>query len=375
MKILLLLFFLCMAYLTNGQCTTYGSNAPVNFSGTCNETANRNHNGNGVLTISGDLSWSSGTFNIRGPVVVTGSLTFTGTSTLRILVNGSLEVRSGATVTGRDVEVGADGSLTIDAGGVMSATSLTNDAFGPLNNTVTVNGVLTVSPGNFLNNSDGIIAGNGTINADIVDNGTSVFTGIHNGSCTGNCSGVLPVELISFSAIQKGNNCELAWETASEINNEGFYVERSINPDQGFMDVGFVSGNGDSEEIIRYRYVDTSASGGRYYYRLKQVDYDGKFEYSPIIYHQQDKLEDPSIFIYQNQVTQQIVFSYWPDGIDKVELMTLDGRRMLEEVTTSKSNAEELISSFLSRSPKGAYLLNIYSFHKTYTLRVINSVN
>ncbi len=97
----------------------------------------------------------------------------------------------------------------------------------------------------------------------------------------------LPVELASFSAECNDNDVMLSWTTASETNNKGFQVERrkaKVESNGGdvesFESVGFVNGNGTSTELNHYSFTDENLSAGKYIYRLKQIDYDGSFEYS-----------------------------------------------------------------------------------------------
>jgi hypothetical protein len=92
---------------------------------------------------------------------------------------------------------------------------------------------------------------------------------------------VVPVELTSFTASAMNNDVVLNWATASEINNQGFEVERGVNGQ--FTKIGFVAGNGTTTEAKQYSYTDRNVSNGTYSYRLKQVDFDGTFEYSPVV--------------------------------------------------------------------------------------------
>ncbi|MFC2094794.1 hypothetical protein ACFLSH_04110, partial [Bacteroidota bacterium] len=89
---------------------------------------------------------------------------------------------------------------------------------------------------------------------------------------------IVPVELSSFTANVNNGVVELNWTTATETNNQGFDVEK--NSGDGFQKIGFVPGFGTSTDIHNYSYVDGSVEEGTYSYRLKQVDYDGTFEYS-----------------------------------------------------------------------------------------------
>jgi hypothetical protein len=91
----------------------------------------------------------------------------------------------------------------------------------------------------------------------------------------------IPVELASFAASISDGNVTLNWSTATETNNQGFDIER--NSGNGFEKIGFIAGFGTSTEIHSYSYTDNSLQEGSYTYRLKQVDYDGTFEYSDVV--------------------------------------------------------------------------------------------
>ncbi len=88
----------------------------------------------------------------------------------------------------------------------------------------------------------------------------------------------LPVELISFEANPVNEKVILNWSTASELNNDFFTVERSVDL-ENFEEVVRVDGNGTTSQLTRYVAVDDKPYGGVSYYRLKQTDFDGKFEY------------------------------------------------------------------------------------------------
>lgn len=91
----------------------------------------------------------------------------------------------------------------------------------------------------------------------------------------------LPVELISFTARAIGEEVSLEWETASEVNNERFEIQRTIDG-ENYEILGELKGAGTTTEPQHYTFLDTDPFVGINYYRLKQVDYDGAFEYSPI---------------------------------------------------------------------------------------------
>ena len=96
---------------------------------------------------------------------------------------------------------------------------------------------------------------------------------------------VVPVEMLVFTASVRNSEIQLLWSTASELNNRGFEIERSINDNDNFVTVGFVDGKGNSTEINYYSFTDNPQLSGvnQIYYRLKQVDFDGTFSYSDIV--------------------------------------------------------------------------------------------
>ncbi|MBK6912774.1 MAG: T9SS type A sorting domain-containing protein [Ignavibacteriales bacterium] len=102
--------------------------------------------------------------------------------------------------------------------------------------------------------------------------------------------GELPVEILSFSSAVIDNDVTLNWQTATEINNSGFEIEReqvfsqqsSISNGE-WQTIGFIPGHGTTSEKQSYSFKDENLSSGKYQYRLKQIDYDGSFEYSNTI--------------------------------------------------------------------------------------------
>jgi hypothetical protein len=93
----------------------------------------------------------------------------------------------------------------------------------------------------------------------------------------------LPVELSSFTAKLVDDEVKLKWITETEVNNYGFEVERKVNQD-GWNKIGFVEGHGNSNSQKTYTFIDNHLFGGsKFYYRLKQIDTDGQYEYSDVI--------------------------------------------------------------------------------------------
>ncbi|MFC2111583.1 C25 family cysteine peptidase, partial [Bacteroidota bacterium] len=94
--------------------------------------------------------------------------------------------------------------------------------------------------------------------------------------------GPLPIELISFKAEFNGQTVELNWVTASEVNNNSFSIERSIDAET-FIEINNVPGAGTSNSIVEYNAIDVFPFDGIAYYRLKQTDYNGNSDYSKTI--------------------------------------------------------------------------------------------
>ena len=93
---------------------------------------------------------------------------------------------------------------------------------------------------------------------------------------------ILPIKLLYFDALPEDDNVKLSWSTATEINNDYFTVEKSIDGDN-FFPIGNVSGSGNSTTTIQYSLDDNKPTYGISYYRLKQTDYDGAFSFSDVV--------------------------------------------------------------------------------------------
>ncbi|RKY99822.1 MAG: hypothetical protein DRQ13_01580 [Ignavibacteriae bacterium] len=95
---------------------------------------------------------------------------------------------------------------------------------------------------------------------------------------------IIPVELISFNAEVDENGIVLKWETATELNNSGFEIEKSTDS-RTFEKIGQINGKGTTTEKQEYIYIDGSivSGNGKVFYRLKQIDFDGTSEYSDVI--------------------------------------------------------------------------------------------
>ncbi len=119
----------------------------------------------------------------------------------------------------------------------------------------------------------------------------------------------LPISLLSFKGERVGNSNVLTWSTATEINNQGFEVQYSFNG-KDFRGLGFVNSqqkSGNSSSVLNYKYIDNKGFGGNVFYRLMQVDKDGKYNYSNVVLIKGDKINALSLIgVYPNPAKDKL---------------------------------------------------------------------
>ncbi len=145
----------------------------------------------------------------------------------------------------------------------------------------------------------------------------------------------LPVELIRFEAKAETNGIKLSWATASELNNDYFVIERSLDGEQ-FEVIGEVDGNGTTSELQEYLFVDGQPVTGVSYYRLKQVDYDGTADYSDLVAVNYYNNLGLKVLVYPNPARDVVNISLENDvNVQIVSGMLVDpsGRRMNIQLT------------------------------------------
>jgi photosystem II stability/assembly factor-like uncharacterized protein len=154
------------------------------------------------------------------------------------------------------------------------------------------NGIVVGEAGKILRTTNGgvdwIIQQSGTINdllgVCFINEQTAYICGSKGTILKTLNGGIMPVELTSFSAIISNSKVQLYWSTATELNNHGFEIERSLDKTI-WATIGFREGYGTRSEPQDYTYSDdiSEISSSKFYYRLKQIDFDGSFEYSDIV--------------------------------------------------------------------------------------------
>lgn len=151
---------------------------------------------------------------------------------------------------------------------------------------------------------------------------------------------VVPVELFNFNGSIIGNNTVLNWSTASELNNLGFEVQRKKWNENVWISLSFVKGNGSSTTINNYSYEDILDEAGSYFYRLKQIDFDGSYKYSSEIkldYSTQLRFEVFQNFPNPFNPATTIKYDLPKDGLVQLEVFDILGRRITTLVNEYKT--------------------------------------
>ncbi len=246
----------------NGQILTLGA------SGLLDEGSYRLFGLNGYITTTRNLSNISA-MNVGGLGAVITTTDNMGSTEIRRSHN---EINSGG-----HKSILRNYTITPSNNSGLSATLVFNYNENELNSISEANLKLFES-------TDGIswLLGGGTVNTT---NNTVTLAGIPSFSTwtLGDVNSPLPVELQSFTVKTKNNKVQLAWNTATEVNNYGFEIERQQEPSETWQTIGFVHGSGNSNSPMKYMYTDSILFGERLLYRLKMIDTDGKFTYSETV--------------------------------------------------------------------------------------------
>lgn len=178
---------------------------------------------------------------------------------------------------------------------------------------------------------------------------------------TTNGGGVLPIELTSFIAkLTDYTSVALQWKTASEINNKGFEIQWSTNGSQ-WQNLGFVQGYGNTNAPRQYFFTHGGPVAGVNYYRLKQMDYDGAYDYSPVRTVQLDAnvLE---VKIYPNPVTGRLLHLHFNQTIDQpIDFQVFTARgKLLKHKTISVAQETVTVDLHDVNNP-GLYFIRLVS--------------
>ena len=139
-----------------------------------------------------------------------------------------------------------------------------------------------------------------------------------------------PVELSHFSGYVKNRHAVLEWTTATESNNYGFEIQRNAENNFSFEKIGFVQGNGTSSMPNQYSFVDLNRAAGNYFYRLKQIDFNGEFSFSEVVEISIGVVDDFRLFQnYPNPFNSITTISYSLPNSSNVEVKIFNMRGQL----------------------------------------------
>jgi len=183
--------------------------------------------------------------------------------------------------------------------------------------------------------------------------------------------GTLPVTFKSFDGIMQNGQSLLKWTTTNEINNKGFDVERSADG-QVFSPISFVAGQNNSNVENNYTYTDVKPVNGTNYYRLKQIDNDGKFTYSGII-QLKNVIADFAWSVYPNPVVDNGWMQVQLPNAAKVSVQIVSSTgniiSMIDKGTLQTGTYS--IPLNLDKAAKGMYIIKLIVDNKTYSKTIV----
>ena len=190
---------------------------------------------------------------------------------------------------------------------------------------------------------------------------------------TGIATTLVPVELSSFVASLSDKNVLLTWATETETNNHLFEVERR-NKNLDWMTIGFVSGHGTTTAGNNYNYTDKNVESGIYFYRLKQIDFDGSFSYSnsveinvnmPVTFSLEQNYPNPF------NPTTKIVFTIPKAGKVSLKIYDVLGEKIRTLINRKMSDGEHKIKFNALDLPSGIYIYTLRSGNFTASKKMV----
>ncbi|MFO7880535.1 MAG: T9SS type A sorting domain-containing protein [Bacteroidota bacterium] len=185
----------------------------------------------------------------------------------------------------------------------------------------------------------------------------------------GSESSPLPVEWLSFDGWCHEDFVNIEWETASEDDNEVFIIQRSTDG-RNFSDIGSVPGAGNSNQILAYSFFDTNPQKEAYY-RIKQIDYDGAFQHSDVIYLTCSGIPEPFFRVYPNPFKDQlnVMAGNLPASESVLEIFSMDGKRIRQYHLNEEGVGWHKIINTAGLVP-AMYMIRIISDDYVKTLKI-----
>ena len=187
-------------------------------------------------------------------------------------------------------------------------------------------------------------------------------------------SNPLPVNLVSFSAEIVKESIQLNWETASEIDNDYFSIEKSTDG-ISFEEIEKIAGNGNSNVPINYSFIDENPHNGISYYRLKQVDFNGAYEYSAIVSANFEKETDNGFVILNGNLSSsslKMIVNGYSDQTCYFKIVYLSGKVCSIFNYAIHGNSEMLSINMEKELQSGIYLILMSSAdEKVYSQKML----
>jgi len=187
-------------------------------------------------------------------------------------------------------------------------------------------------------------------------------------------SEALPVELASFVSTISGRNVELNWSTASENNNSGFDIERS-SVNGSWSKIGNVAGNGTTSTGNSYSYTDRNIATGNYNYRLKQIDFNGNFEYfnlsNEVVVGIPTKFDLSQNYPNPFNPSTKINFDLPTDGKVSLKIFDMSGKEIMTLVNEVKTAGYYSVNFNASNLSSGVYFYSLSANNFTATKKMM----
>lgn len=357
-------------------------NPKINVVGTATKMANLTIKGNLVANAQLEITVENGVLRIEGDMLGANNANVK----LNVLENGILYIKENIYLN-NNVNFSFDGAGTVLIDGNMDMRGFNSN---PLDGIIAVLG--TVSSKTNIQKQDNITLWGDNFNANSVGHDARTDVGIagpahgtyndfatnypnlcaYSDYCNSTFAPPLPVTFVKVDALIINQETKITWSTAQQENNNYFEVERSLDGNNWDY-VGAVEGAGNSIELLEYELMDYAPESDLVYYRVKQVDYDGLFAYSDVVYVTSEKLEENlKAGVYPNPNNGSFYFELEKKAENILDIRLLDMQGEVKEVSyiqndgLVKVNVETTVNA-------GYYFITIRttknSYHSSFIIK------
>ncbi|UII21113.1 T9SS type A sorting domain-containing protein [Fulvivirga ligni] len=378
MKTYTVLFLMIISIFAYGQDGYYSNN---NYQGTWLNDASWNKSQTWMGNNPGpNVGGAAAYVDVYGIITREGNLTLGGSSAVTIYdtlwVNGDLIVGGGSSLTVDDnglLIIEGDlrtegGTVTVNDGRIIAKSNLRSvggssvENSGSGSNAFYVFGGVSRNGGAEFNGSRNAEDGYFLTESDLYNDDPALYNYV--------MTGTLPVEFLYVDAKITNGVAMITWATGSELNNDFFTLERSTDG-INFQEIATVDGAGNSSDVIEYSVEDFSAANGANYYRVKQTDFDGQYEYSKVVNVFNEAVRALEVTAFPNPATDQLNVRIDGFGSDEVTVELTDDRGMAVYTNTFDSSFENVAQINVSNLPSGLYIVTLKTSIYNLTTRVL----